>query len=448
MNKPFEMNLQLFAASQTEDFSHPRDNLPNVFNNITAREIDFVSRFTQNWEALREIMGIMRPIRKTPGTALVTYSASIALESGEVGPGEVIPYSKTTISKAGMSDLTLEKYAKAVPIEDVNKYGAAIAVQKSDEAFLNQLQSNVLTRFYAFLNTGSLTGTATTWQAALAKAKGEVLNKFNTMRKSVTNVVGFANVLDLYDYLGTAGITVQTQFGLNYVKDFMGYSTLFLLSAPDIARGKVIALPVENIDLYYIDPSDSEFAQLGLNYTVQGETNLIGFHANGNYSTAVGESFALMGMALWAEYLDGIAVITVNANPFDRPTVSAPAQSKDYWGHTVSEFQADDVQVVGDRITGTLYDFAGWASGPLAGEGHFLAVKLTNIDTDATGVAAGLVPSASGMDLQEMDADKDIVVKIADKNRQQLVFKLHDAAGNFTIYTYDLSGLTYEAPEA
>ena len=77
----------------------------------------------------------------------------------------------------------------------------------------------------------------------------------------------------------------------------------------------MIAVPVENIDLYYIDPSDSEFGQLGLDYTVQGETNLIGFHANGNYSTAVGESFALMGMALWAEYLDGIAVITVNANP-------------------------------------------------------------------------------------------------------------------------------------
>ena len=38
----------------------------------------------------------------------------------------------------------------------------------------------------------------------------------------------------------------------------------------------MIALPVENIDLYYVDPSDSDFAKLGLNYTVKGETNLIG----------------------------------------------------------------------------------------------------------------------------------------------------------------------------
>ena len=309
-------------ATNVETLTNPRDSLPNVYANITAREIDFVSRFTQNWDALRDIMGVMRPIRKAPGSALVTYSASVVLESGNVGPGNVIPYSKATIEKAGMDDLTLDKYAKAVPIEDVAKYGAAIAVQKSDEAFLHELQSNVLTRFYTFLNTGALTGVASTWQAALAKAKGEVLNKFNTMRKSVTNVVGFANVLDLYEYLGAADITVQTQFGLTYVQNFMGYSTLFLLSEPDISRGKVIALPVENIDLYYIDPSDSEFSQLGLSYTVQGETNLIGFHANGNYSTAVGESFALMGMALWAEFLDGIAIIDVGTESFT--SVSSP----------------------------------------------------------------------------------------------------------------------------
>lgn len=296
-----------------ETMTTPRSSLPNAYENITAREIDFVSRFTLNWDALRDIMGIMRPIRRAPGTQLITYKASVALESGDVPAGAVIPYSKATITKAAQGELKIEKYAKAVPIEDVNQYGAAIAVQKSDTAFLNELQNDVLTRFYTFLNTGSLTSTETTWQRALAMAKGNVLNKFNQMRMTVSEVVGFANVLDFYDYLGNAQITVQTQFGLTYVKDFLGYSTLFLLSEPDIERGKVIALPVENIDLYYIDPSDSEFAQLGLDYTVQGETNLIGFHANGNYSTAVGESFAIMGMSLWAEYLDGIAVVTVQA---------------------------------------------------------------------------------------------------------------------------------------
>ena len=296
-----------------ETMTTPRSALPNVYTNVNAREIDFVTRFDRNWDALRDILGVMRPIRKTPGTKLVSYTASAALESGTVPAGAVIPYSKVTIVETAKSDLSINKYAKAVPIEDVNQYGAEIAIEKSDDAFLVELQNTVLTNFYTFLNTGSLTGTAATWQAALAKAKGAVLNKFNTIRRTVTDVVGFANVLDFYDYLGAADITVQTAFGLTYVQNFMGYKTLFLLSAPDIARNTVLATPIENIDLYYIDPSDSDFAKLGLQYTVEGETNLIGFHAQGNYNTAVGESFALMGMALWAEYLDGIAKITVSA---------------------------------------------------------------------------------------------------------------------------------------
>ena len=300
------------AATKVETMTNPRDSLPNVYTSVTAREMDFVTRFGDNWEALRNILGIMRPIRKTPGTSLVSYTADVTLESGAVQPGEVIPYSKATITQAAKADLTIEKYAKAVPIEDVNKYGAEIAVEKSDDAFLTKLQNIVLKKFYDFLKTGTLTGTATTWQAALAKAQGEVLNKFATIQKDVTAVVGFANILDAYDYLGAADITVQTQFGLTYIKDFMGYSTLFLLPAAQISRNMVLATPVENIDLYYIDPGDSEFARLGLNYTTQGETNLIGFHAQGNYSTAVGESYALMGMALWAEYLDGIAKITIS----------------------------------------------------------------------------------------------------------------------------------------
>lgn len=282
---------------------------------VKAREIDFVTRFNKNWDALRTILGIVRPIEKAAGTKLVSYEAKMkgTLNGGaSVGEGEEIPYTEFEVEPVAYGDVTLEKYAKAVSIESVAKYGAEVAIQKTDDAFLNELQGNVLTRFYTFIKTGTLTGSEATFQMALAMAKGKVIDKFNKLRRTVTEVVGFANVLDVYEYIGGANITVQTAFGFQYVKDFMGYSTLFLLSDPDIPRGTVIALPVENIDLYYINPADSDFKKLGLDYTVEGETNLIGFHANGDYSHAVGESFALMGMTLWAEYLDGIAVIEVD----------------------------------------------------------------------------------------------------------------------------------------
>lgn len=281
-------------------------------NAVTAREIDFVTRFGNNWEALREILGIMRPIRKTPGTQLISYTATVELEDGEVDPGNVIPYSKATVQQFAKEDLDLLKYAKAVPIEDVNKYGAAIAVQKTDEAFLNELQTQVLDDFYTFLtdDTEAETSTETTFQMGVAMAIGTVRDKFKKMRKNASEIVVFVNTLDAYRYLGAAEVTVQSAFGIDYIQNFMGARTVILSS--EIDEGTVIGVPADNIVLYYVDPGDGQFAQLGLDYTVEGETNLIGFHANGNYSTAVGESFALMGMKLWAEYADAIAIITVD----------------------------------------------------------------------------------------------------------------------------------------
>lgn len=279
---------------------------------VAAREIDFVTRFGRNWDHLREILGIMRPIRKAPGTKLKSKKATVVLQSGTVGEGEDIPYSKATVEEIDYADLTIEKYAKAVSIEAIKDHGYDVAVAMTDDEFLYELQNEVTERFYAYLNTGSLTSTEKNFQRALAMAKGNVINKFKQMHKSVTRVVGFVNVLDLYDYLGDAPITVQTAFGFQYIKNFMGYETIVLLSDAEVARGKVIATPAENIALYFVSPSDSDFARAGLVYRTAGETSLIGFHTQGNYNTAVSESFAIMGMTLFAEYLDGIAVVTVN----------------------------------------------------------------------------------------------------------------------------------------
>lgn len=295
---------------------------------VAARDVDFVTRFSDNWDALRQIMGIMRPIRKTPGTKLTSYTANSksGLTSGTVAEGDVIPFTEFEVKPVSYADIAIEKYAKSVSIEAVTKYGAKIAIEKTDDQFLVELQNKVLNKFYTFLTTsaGQLVGTQKTWQRALAIAKAAVLKKFASMNKTVTEVVGFANIMDLYDYLGDANITVQSAFGLNYVKDFMGYSTLFLLDDTKIAQKTVVAVPVENIDLYYIDPSDSDFAQLGLEFVVAGETNLIGFHSEGDYTRATGNSYALMGMALWAEYMDGIAIVTVGSTNTEPAVPSSP----------------------------------------------------------------------------------------------------------------------------
>lgn len=296
---------------------------------VTAREIDFVTRFERNWQHLRDILGIMRPIKKQPGAVLKSKYAEGALQSGLVGEGEEIPYSKFTVKEKTYAEMSIEKYAKAVSIEAIKDHGYENAVQMTDDEFLFQLQTNVTERFYDYLKTGTLTFTEATFQMALAMAKGRVENKFKQMHRNVTGVVGFVNILDVYEYIGAAEISIQNQFGFQYMKDFMGFNTIFLLSDSEIPRGQVIATPVENIVLYYVDPNESDFARAGLVYTVSGETNLIGFHTQGNYHTAVSEAFAIMGLTLFAEYIDAIAVGTINTTQtLGTLTVNSAAGSK------------------------------------------------------------------------------------------------------------------------
>lgn len=318
--------------------------------NTTAREVDFVSRFQNNWEHLRDIMGITRLIRKTPGTMLKSKYASVTLAQS-VGEGEEIPYSQASVNEKDYAPIVVEKYAKGVSIEAINEHGYDDAINLTDNQFLFELQTNVTDRFYDFAKTGTLISAKATFQAALAEAQGRIRNKWKAMHKGITEIVGFCNILDAYAYLGAANITVQNLFGMNYIENFIGYRRLFLCSDNEIPRGKIVATPVENMILYYVSPSDSNFAKAGLVFTTQGETPLIGFHVQGNYNTAVSESFALMGMTLMAEYLDGIAVVDIGTATFTAVQSPVKADIGTYFEKDANNdyFPTSDTDVVNGK---------------------------------------------------------------------------------------------------
>ena len=283
-------------------------------SNITTevKEIDFVSRFETTWQALIEILGIMRPVRKEPGTKLVSSKATVVLQNGDVPEGDEVPLSQATVEPVYYEDLKLEPYRKRVTAQAVAKFGAQIAVQKTDDAFLNELTGNILDRFYTFLQTGTLKSSEDTFQMAVSMAVTNVKDKFKKLHLDYTNVVAFVNTVDVGRYLGAANISVQEKNGIEYLKDFLGANTVIISS--EIPSGTVIAIPADNIILYYIDPSDGDFAELGLNYTTgNGPTNLIGVHKEGVYGRVSGDTHALLGMKLFAEYLDGIAVVSITA---------------------------------------------------------------------------------------------------------------------------------------
>ena len=280
---------------------------------LTVKELDFVSRFTQNWQAIQEIMGIMNPVRKEPGTKLVASRATVVLQDGNVPEGDEVPLSQATVEPVVFKDITLEKYRKRVTAEAVAKFGAKIAVQKTDDEFINELTGMVLDRFYTFAKTGTLTSSEETFQMAVSMAVTNVKDKFKKMRKNYSNIVAFVNTIDLGRYLGSAPISTQTENGVEYLKNFLGASTVIVTS--EIEQGTVIAIPADNIVPYYIDPADGDFAELGLNYTTGNEpTNLIGIHKEGVYGRVSGDTHALMGMELFAEYIDAIAVVTIGAD--------------------------------------------------------------------------------------------------------------------------------------
>lgn len=214
------MNLQMFAAPTGLTGA---DNIQ-----VRAHEIDFVTSFGKNIQALLDILGIIRPIRKANGSVLKTKKVTGTLQDGKVAEGESIPLSEYKVEEEVFDTIRIEKFRKAVSIEAIAEKGYEAAVADTDEQFRIDLQDNITDRLYKQLNSGSLVGHEATWQMAIAMAIGNVKHKFQQMKRNTTGIVVFVNTLDAYRYLGEAKVSMQTAFGLTYIKDFLGANIVFL----------------------------------------------------------------------------------------------------------------------------------------------------------------------------------------------------------------------------
>lgn len=306
-----KLGLQVFAA--------PDNTTGQMQIQVRAREIDFVTSFSKNLQALLEIMGITRMIRKENGTVLKTKKVKGTLQSGDVGEGEEIPMSRYEVEETPFDTIKIEKYRKGVSLEAIAEKGYEAAVQDTDEEFKADLQNVVTDKFYAQLKSGSLTGYESTWKMAVAMAIGKVVDKFQKMKRTATGIAVWVNTLDVYKYLGAADITLQTAFGFKYLTDFLGADVVFVSS--QIPQNVVIATPLNNMAAYYVDPGDSEFAKAGLAFTTDAETGFIGFHTEGTYNRMISDNFAIMGLRIFCEYLDAIAYISVGES--DTQTLGA-----------------------------------------------------------------------------------------------------------------------------
>ena len=258
MNKNRKFSLQLFAA--------PTNMTGQDQIQVRAREIDFVTSFGKNMQALLDILGIVRMIKKENNSVLKTKTVSGTLQSGEVAEGDEIPLSQYTVEEKVFDTIKIEKYRKGVSLEAIAERGYEAAVQMTDDEFKSDLQNKVTDRFYTQLKKGSLVGHESTWQMAVAMAIGKVKNKFETMKRTATGTAVWVNTLDVYKYIGAADITLQTAFGMSYIQNFLGADIVFVSS--QIPENTVIATPLNNIIAYYVDPGDSEFVKAGLSLSL------------------------------------------------------------------------------------------------------------------------------------------------------------------------------------
>ena len=300
-------------------------NLVTAAKMKKIREIDFVNQFTHgSLEKLVEVLGVTRKIPMMEGTTMYVYTTTGTLQPGNVPEGEIIPLSAFERVKTPVGEITISKWRKAVSAEAIKKSGlqealvetdAALksglqeALVETDAALLKKVQAGIRTNLFTFLNgsiTGAITATGVGLQAALANGWGKLQVAFED---DTAETVYFVNPLDISDYLGTAQITVQTAFGLNYIENFLGLGTVILSS--QVTQGTYIATAKENLILYYLTMNGDIANSFEL---TADETGYIGIKSGyQNEARAQLESLVMSGVQFLVEYAGGVVKGTITS---------------------------------------------------------------------------------------------------------------------------------------
>ncbi len=273
-----------------------------------VREVDFSLLFSENVKNLIKMLGVTRKLPVQAGTALKVLKVTGTLQSGVVAEGDIIPLSQYSTTWTTVAEATLNKWRKATTAEAILKGGYDQAVNETNKKMILDIQKGIRTQFVTMLATGTATATGTGLQAALANAWGKAQVLFED---DAVQMVYFVNPLDVADYLGTANITVQTAFGMNYVENFMGLGTVIMTGA--ISQGTFYATAKDNIVCYYINVNEANGIGDAFDFTTDPETGFVGIHEDGNYQRMQEETVAISGITFFAERLDGVIKGTITA---------------------------------------------------------------------------------------------------------------------------------------
>ena len=272
-----------------------------------AYDIDFVEQFGRQMKGLSDVFGISRMRAVPVGTTVKTYKSVVTLAGGEVDPGDIIPLSKVEKTPDATYEMAFDKRRKAVPAEDIQKVGYDNAVADTDEALLKELRGNVLANLYTQLNTGTGAVTGATLQATMAQAGGAVSVVFEN---DAIEKVAFINPMDLADYQATHQVTLETQNGVQYLKNFLGFDVVVVTSG--VEQGTIISTASDNLNIVYADMG-GEIKKGFPEFFSDSVAPMIGVAHHRDLSRLTAETTTLSGVMIFAERIDGIVIGTITA---------------------------------------------------------------------------------------------------------------------------------------
>lgn len=269
-----------------------------------VRVADFNLQFTGNLQKLTEALGVTRKIAVQEGASLKMLKVTGTLESGNVAEGDLIPLSHYETEEVAVGEVKLNKWRKGTTAEAILKGGYDQAVGATTDKMVKDIQKTIRGDLFTFMGKGTGTASGSGLQAALANGWGKLAVLFED---DAVETVYFLNPMDVSDYLGTAQVEMQTLFGMNYIKNFLGLGDVFLNS--NVPEGKYYATAKENIVLYYVNVGAGDIkTAFGL---TTDETGYIGINEYPDKDTARVIDLVLSGVTFFPERQDGIVVGTI-----------------------------------------------------------------------------------------------------------------------------------------
>lgn len=254
-------------------------------NEITSQDIapeisiDKAYGLRDSVKKLAEALGIQDVQPLYDGTTIKIYKTEKVNTPAQVGEGEVVALTKIRRVLHQTITVALEKFRKTTTAEAIARSTFSKAVNETDDKLISEIGIGIKKAFFTMLKTGTGTATAgANLQAACAQLWGAIQAGFEDIETDGTSVF-FVNPLDAADYLASAAVTVQTAFGLTYIKNFLGMGTLVI--SKEVTQGAPIATVSDNLKCACVGAGSEvgdvfgyifdETGLIGMNHTIASD---------------------------------------------------------------------------------------------------------------------------------------------------------------------------------